>query len=127
MIVSLIFFLLLYQIRQLVDNENTELAPEWKKNLASLSPHTAVSQALDNILLFEAEQVGMNFSNASNSYYNYRVSTCFYMLFLNLCLFTILGLYLDQVFPNEFGKKKHPLFFLSCLFQKNPRSRNLVH
>jgi ATP-binding cassette subfamily A (ABC1) protein 3 len=33
-------------------------------------------------------------------------SSVFYLLF---------GLYLDQVFPNEFGKKKHPLFFLFCL------------
>eukprot|EP00828_Plagiopyla_frontata_P010922 TRINITY_DN1596_c0_g1_i2.p2 TRINITY_DN1596_c0_g1~~TRINITY_DN1596_c0_g1_i2.p2 ORF type:complete len:320 (-),score=35.73 TRINITY_DN1596_c0_g1_i2:34-993(-) len=124
MIVSLIFFLLLYQIRQLVDNEDTNVAPEWKKNLASLSPHTAVSQALDNILMFEAEQVGVNFGNADQMYYNYRVSTCFYMLILNFFIFTIMGLYLDQVFPNEFGKKKHPLFFLSCLF---PNKSKIVH
>lgn len=31
-------------------------------------------------------------------------------------VFFILYFYLDQVFPNEYGVAKHPLFFLECLF-----------
>jgi len=29
-------------------------------------------------------------------------------------LYLILYFYLDQVLPNEYGIKKHPLFFLKC-------------
>lgn len=32
-----------------------------------------------------------------------------------LFFYLVLGIYLDQVFPNEFGQKKHPLFFLHWL------------
>jgi ATP-binding cassette subfamily A (ABC1) protein 3 len=39
------------------------------------------------------------------------------MAFVNIIFFLILGVYLDQVFPNEFGKKKHPLFFIKCFFK----------
>jgi hypothetical protein len=38
------------------------------------------------------------------------------MALLNALVFLILGWYLDQVFPNEWGHKKHPLFFLTCFF-----------
>jgi len=31
---------------------------------------------------------------------------------LNILFYLIMGVYLDQVFPNEWGMKKHPLFFL---------------
>ena len=68
--------------------------------------------------MFESEQVGMDFSNAGEEFYNYKVSTCYWMLLLNIVIFFILGVYLDQVFPNEFGKKKHPLFFLRSSSKK---------
>ena len=54
----------------------------------------------------------MDFSNVGDEFFNYKVTTCYLMLLLNMIVFLILGIYLDQVFPNEFGKKKHPLFFL---------------
>lgn len=36
-------------------------------------------------------------------------------------VFFILYFYLDQVFPNEYGVAKHPLFFLECLFSKKEK------
>ena len=61
----------------------------------------------------------MDFSSVNDEYYNYKVTTCYLMLLLNIIVFLILGIYLDQVFPNEFGKKKHPLFFLKCQTKSN--------
>jgi ATP-binding cassette, subfamily A (ABC1), member 3 len=40
------------------------------------------------------------------------------MAFINLFVFLILGWYLDQVFPNEWGHKRHPLFFLECILKR---------
>jgi ATP-binding cassette subfamily A (ABC1) protein 3 len=34
------------------------------------------------------------------------------MIAVNIIIFTMLALYLDQVIPNEFGKKRHPLLCL---------------
>jgi ATP-binding cassette subfamily A (ABC1) protein 3 len=34
------------------------------------------------------------------------------MLIINIIIYAIISIYLDLVFPNEFGNKKHPLFFL---------------
>jgi ATP-binding cassette subfamily A (ABC1) protein 3 len=32
------------------------------------------------------------------------------MTAVNIIIFGLLAVYLDQVIPNEFGKKRHPLF-----------------
>ena len=51
---------------------------------------------------------------------NYSMSMAYGMYIVNLITYIILALYLDQVFPNEWGNKKHPLFFLPCFgFGKN--------
>lgn len=55
---------------------------------------------------------------------NYKVQTYFIFEFINLIIFIFLSLYLDQVFPNEFGQKKHPFFFLTWLFKpRNPKNK----
>lgn len=50
---------------------------------------------------------------------NYRVETYFQYELISLLIFSVLSIYLDQVFPNEFGQKKHPLFFIKWIWQKN--------
>ena len=77
---------------------------------------------------------------------NYKVSICFGFVVMNIVVYLILAIYLDQVtniyiyhiyniyinhdfllkfkkqvIPNEFGKKKHPLFFLDCFRSNNRR------
>ena len=54
----------------------------------------------------------------------YSVGIQMYMTIINIIIFVILGLYLDQVFPNEFGRKKHPLFFLDFLFKSKEASND---
>ena len=49
---------------------------------------------------------------------NYKLETYFTFEFINIVIFSILSIYLDQVFPNEFGQKKHPLFFVTCLCKR---------
>lgn len=41
------------------------------------------------------------------------------MNLLNIAIFAILAIYLDQVIPNEFGRKRKALFFLDCFFKRN--------
>lgn len=48
---------------------------------------------------------------------NYTMQTYFSFEFINIVIFFILSIYLDQVFPNEFGQKKHPLFFIRWIWK----------
>jgi len=48
---------------------------------------------------------------------NYKLETFFQFEFINIIIFSILSIYLDQVFPNEFGQKKHPLFFINWIWR----------
>ena len=50
---------------------------------------------MDSILLFENDGAGINFSNVSDLFNNYRVSTAFGMLILNMFFWLGLGIYLD--------------------------------
>jgi ATP-binding cassette subfamily A (ABC1) protein 3 len=49
----------------------------------------------------------------------------FGMYFVNLVTYILLALYLDQVFPNEWGSKKHPLFFLPCFNKPKESEKSL--
>ena len=46
-------------------------------------------------------------------------------LICHLFIWAILALYLDQVFPNEFGVKKHPLFFIPGFYSKSEKVDHL--
>jgi ATP-binding cassette subfamily A (ABC1) protein 3 len=73
--------------------------------------------ALDLFISVDSEASGINHSNVDLLVSKYSISIYIGMTFVNIIFFLILGLYLDQVFPNEFGKKKHPLFFIKCFFK----------
>jgi len=41
------------------------------------------------------------------------------MFILNIVFYIVMAIYLDLVFPNEWGKKKHPLFFIPYFNKKH--------
>ena len=47
------------------------------------------------------------------------------MHILNIIFYTFAALYLDLVFPNEWGKKKHPLFFIPYFNRRHEDSSKL--
>lgn len=94
------------------------------RRAGSISSHAGITFACDAFLLVETNGYGINFDNASELVAKYSVGIYIYMTIINILVFVILGLYLDQVFPNEFGHKKHPLFFILWMF---PRRHNQDH
>lgn len=121
---SFVFFFVFYLVRIFVGT--TGISSDIKVK-ASISPHTCISLIMDNILLFENEKVGMDFSNVGLMYNNYQATTGIAFLVFNIVLWLTLGIYLDQVFPNEFGSKRHPLFFLDCFFSKKQKTQLNLH
>jgi len=83
-------------------DENSTFAD---KSAASICTHTGMAFASDVFLLVEAEGVGITFDNIGRQVTNYTVGTSIGFNHLNTLIFLFLGMYLDQVFPNEFGQK----------------------
>lgn len=54
---------------------------------------------------------------------NTELKTCLIVLFISAFIYVFLGIYLYQVLPQQFGIRKHPLFFLKSCFKKNKRVR----
>lgn len=104
-----------YLLIQLVQKESVEFS---LKAAASLSPIIAMSLSSDLFLEMEASENGVGFETAGVLFNNYTVTTAIAFFFVSSLIFGLLFLYFEQVFPNEFGKKKMFLFFLGCLQKK---------
>ena len=96
---------------------NSDDMPTSQRTAASLSSHTGLSFALKLFLLVESESVGITNKTVGMIVGKYSISIYIGMTIVNILFFLIFGLYLDQVFPNEFGKKKTPPILYQMLFR----------
>lgn len=71
------------------------------------------------MLYAESVKVNASFTSTLN---NYTIGTCIISCVLNALVYLFLTWYLEQVFPNEFGSKKHPLF--CCFGKKNQEEKS---
>jgi ABC-type Na+ transport system ATPase subunit NatA len=106
-VVATMFFYLTSFLTELVGKTSVS---ETAKTLASFLPAVGVQLAGTNLLEFESSGVGLGFSNASESYQSYKFGTCVWMNVLSFFVFSILGLYLENVLPSAAGVRK-PLWF----------------
>lgn len=114
---AIVFFLMQYIFRSLMGSSATSTALK----LVSLSPHAAFTLAINTMLSFQFNLQKITFSNYETEIGNYSVKTAYDFMILNMFFWMFLALYLDQVFPNEFGQKKHPLFFIQWIWKKNQK------
>ena len=114
----------MYMIAFFVDSDDV---PTSQLTAASLSSHTGYSFALNLFLLVESNSVGITNKTVDMLVEKYSISIYIGMTIVNILFFLIFGLYLDQVFPNEFGKKKHPLFFIKCFFASKQQHNSIVY
>lgn len=107
-IASLVVFFFLYAIN--IGAGSASEASEIVITLFALSPIAGVEKAAQIFLLAESNFQTFSFSLMFNQFNNFR-----YISFVIICLvesliFMLLGMYIDQVYPSEFGARKHPLF-----------------
>jgi ATP-binding cassette subfamily A (ABC1) protein 3 len=95
--------------------------PEWLQLVCSLSPTVAMIKTFTVVAAFEGSRVGSDFRNIYSKVGGYSVATGFKMLCIDSVLFYMIGIYLDQVLPDNFGRRKHPLF---CCMRKS-QQRNV--
>jgi len=80
--------------------------------LLSIIPHCAFVLSFQNIVYAQSVQMAPSFTQELN-FYHLGIPIASFLI--NIAVYLVLTWYLDQVVPNEWGAKKHPLF---CFFNK---------
>ena len=104
-VIALLFFILQFVLSFVVgtgSNSTTSV-----NNAISIVPHVAFVLAFRTMVYAESYQISPSFSQNID---NYAIGTALISFFLNIIFYLILTWYLDQVVPNEWGAKRHPLF-----------------
>lgn len=101
----LIFFMLLFINLPIATAGSTGL-----KAILSLFPQVTCQQMAVIWADFETSQLGVNSQTAKSVINNYSFNEGLWMYVPGLLVFLLLGLYLDQVLPKEYGTKRHPCF-----------------
>jgi ATP-binding cassette subfamily A (ABC1) protein 3 len=60
-------------------------------------------------------------ANWTLQYQNFAFIDSIWLLIVGGLNWLIFGLYLEYALPKEFGRRRHPLFFLTCLCEKKNR------
>ncbi|CAG9334832.1 unnamed protein product [Blepharisma stoltei] len=105
---GLMIFLISYFMSFAVSDPSLD---ESSKTAASLLPNIALTLGCDVLAQLENGQVGVQNDNTDSVVNNYTFGTCIIFLAIDTGIFTILALYLDQVWPTEWGVKR-PWYFL---------------
>lgn len=107
-VIALLFFLVQYIISFISSNSDN---PTLGVNTAlSIIPHISYILSFETMLYAESVKTNVKFTETLN---NYTISSHIVSCIINSIVYLFLTWYLDQVFPNEFGSKKHPLW---CCF-----------
>jgi len=85
--------------------------------VASLFPCTAFAFGVDAISEYEYSSVGVNSGNVNEGDFSFNTSLSF--LFVDTLIYSILGWYVDQVVPRQFGAPKVWYFPFTANYWKN--------
>lgn len=83
--------------------------------------HVAFILGFRQLIYVESVKSTADFASVMSKY---RIRTAIISLAGNILFWGILGIYLDQVFPNEWGAKKHPLLCLKDYFAKKKEKKS---
>jgi len=92
--------------------------------LASLSPTTALTQAIKSFGQFEVLGIGQNFDTFGMRYHDYSVQDGIISLAICCVYLFLLGIYMENVMPKTYGQRRNPCFcFLPSYWCAGRRSR----
>ncbi|KAG6587048.1 ATP-binding Cassette (ABC) Superfamily [Phytophthora cinnamomi] len=109
------------------------------KTGACIMPPVALSFGVQSLATAESTGVGMSFGSINTVVDNFKFGSSIGMLFFDIILYTLLGLYLEKVIPREYGTVEkwyfplQPSYWLSsfrakkCLSKVNDIANNVVN
>ena len=89
----------------------------------SIFPNVGMSFAIYSLYHFETDSVGLNFENTSIWYNNMTYNAAILSLIFDTVFYLLLGLYLDQVVPSQYGVAKKWNFLCTRSFWCSNRRR----
>ena len=93
-----------YELRVLMRGNSTSTFVQY---LASICPNICVSRVTKMLFFFNYNtREGLNVNTGSADYEGYSFNGGVMMLVFNVVFWVILGFYLDQVIPSEYGVAK---------------------
>ena len=93
-IVSILFYLLMFLVIVIVQSNQNSLTDQFMW-LASMSPQASISFAFDTILAIESQSRGLNSDTFTYMNNHYSVEMCLVMLMVNIVFYLLLFIYLD--------------------------------
>jgi len=116
-----LFFFLMSGSAFIKPENGTVPSTSQKHLLCGLNGPACFTLGLENLGAFEGGEVGLNWENAHDQYHNFRFINAIWFMVLDLFWYSMLGFYLDKVFPSQYGTKLKPWF---CLERKYYRCCN---
>lgn len=100
---AIVFFFLSYQLNTPFQNSPPA---DGVLYLMSIFPTIVLLRFIRLIFIFQYKTDGLTFANAGTVFETYSVSGGLLMLFFMSLAYAVIGIYLDQVVPMEFGVAK---------------------
>ncbi|ETO27513.1 ATP-binding cassette sub-family A member 3 [Reticulomyxa filosa] len=108
---GLVFAILVLLVTTFAGYAHSALDTENQKNgLCLLSP-ACLTISVSLLTEFESGAVGINWLTVSEEYDKFRFGTSIWMFCIDTCLYIVLTLYLDRVWPSRYGQRL-PWYFL---------------
>ena len=103
-LMACLIFLVVFYIYRTVE----EAPYENVKNAMCWSGPAAFALALLQISEYEEYQIGSHWTNLNelNELTNFRLSTAYYMMFVDFIIYTLIMFYLDRVWPTKYGVRR---------------------
>eukprot|EP01084_Bolivina_argentea_P160890 280133_1 len=103
-LVACLVFLIVFYVYRFIED-----APyEHTKNAICWSGPAAFALALLQVAEYEEYEIGAQWSNINelNELTNFRLSTAYYMMFVDFIIYTLFMFYLDRVWPTKYGVRR---------------------
>lgn len=120
-IVAIILYFLTYIMSGFMVDPNVATS---LKVLSSIAPPIGLSLVSTNLGAFEGSATGTQFSNWNSDYQNYRITAFIAMMLFDFVFFFLLGWYLENVIPHEWGVKRSACFCFTRKYWCASRKRS---
>ena len=107
-ILSIMIYFIMFFVSSAVTDEKIS---NGSKMAASLFPPTCLQLGFLTISIFETSRIYVTSDNINYKYLNFSINDMFIMLFVDSLLYLLIGLYLEQILPKEYGVTR-PWYFL---------------
>eukprot|EP01084_Bolivina_argentea_P269164 457390_1 len=82
-----------------------------KNGLCILAPACFVTSTT-TLVQYEVSVIGLTFDNIHDKYNDFQFVNCLIMMAIDIIIYSILTLYLDQIWPSQYGQKQPFYFFI---------------